>query len=397
MHILVDSITLNYAIQTITKKMRKAVDMVYFSIQGDSLLVTAGNFRGCDVSMHVPITDNQTNGSKLYSFNLSTKRLLKLLPTIKGLTTKIELNGKNVILSDGTGMSPVTLSIPIGDDNFQPIKVNEKETSSYTVVEYELYRALTNIKNMMGVSDVRYYLNGMLFETTDTSLILVATDGQRLGLSMIERNRHVNESNGKLVMLREAVLTLLGLLKKNGTREIYFSYQPICANEITIIIDDVKLVAPVCTTPYPEYKRVIPTDLSLEVTVSTEELQDVVNIHHALQQPSDEHYTMQILPEVKNGALALSKYTQPIKESKKIGLSARPPLIENTQRIGVYANTGNFTMGVHVTYLRDAIHNISTDKVTLYTPLSCGSLVIKDSHKNVDNTYVVMPVRLRVA
>jgi len=52
----------------------------------------------------------------------------------------------------------------------------------------DLIKALKFVQHAAGKKDVRYFLNGVLFEFTATGLTLVATDGHRLACIELEQN-----------------------------------------------------------------------------------------------------------------------------------------------------------------------------------------------------------------
>src|SRR5690606_2865918 len=64
----------------------------------------------------------------------------------------------------------------------------------------------------MAVQDVRFYLNGMLFDLRDGSLRAVATDGHRLATCQADLPGHTG-TDRQLLLPRKAVLELQRLLE----------------------------------------------------------------------------------------------------------------------------------------------------------------------------------------
>ncbi|MDO6749100.1 DNA polymerase III subunit beta, partial [Gilvimarinus sp. 1_MG-2023] len=60
------------------------------------------------------------------------------------------------------------------------------EEKSFTMSQQVLRRALDRTSFAMAQQDVRYYLNGMLFEVSTDSLRTVATDGHRLATCRVD-------------------------------------------------------------------------------------------------------------------------------------------------------------------------------------------------------------------
>ena len=110
----------------------------------------------------------------------------------------------------------------------------------------------------MAQQDVRYYLNGMLFETADGHLRAVATDGHRLALCQAELDGKVDEQ--QVIVPRKGVLELQRLMTSDGDLNIELG-----ANHIRIQLDGIRFTSKLIDGRFPEYERVIPKESSNEL------------------------------------------------------------------------------------------------------------------------------------
>jgi len=118
----------------------------------------------------------------------------------------------------------------------------------------ELKRLLEKTHFSMAQQDVRYYLNGMLFELNDKELRVVATDGHRLALSQTALREKAG-SLQQVIVPRKGVLELQRVLQTQGDVQL-----AIGQNHIQVQVDGVRFTSKLIDGRFPEYSRVIPSD-----------------------------------------------------------------------------------------------------------------------------------------
>jgi DNA polymerase-3 subunit beta len=103
----------------------------------------------------------------------------------------------------------------------------EEETESFalTLPQTKLGELLDSTSFAMAQQDVRYYLNGMLFEVSPDYLRVVATDGHRLAMETYEVS---NDSTAvqQLILPRKGVMELSRLLADEGDINLVFGQIP---------------------------------------------------------------------------------------------------------------------------------------------------------------------------
>ena len=128
----------------------------------------------------------------------------------------------------------------------------------------ELRARMHNVLSCMAVNDVRYYLNGMLFDFASESLSLVATDGHRLALSK-KKIEQANSEKTKCIVPREGVMQLMRLI--GGLDEdvelVFYS------NLVQMITKDFSFNCKLIDASFPDYVRVIPEDLPHKIVLES--------------------------------------------------------------------------------------------------------------------------------
>ncbi|EQD32722.1 DNA polymerase III, beta subunit, partial [mine drainage metagenome] len=96
----------------------------------------------------------------------------------------------------------------------------------------------------MAQQDVRYYLNGLMLETADTTLRAVATDGHRLALC--EMSLAAPSRPGQVIVPRKAILELQRILGTQGQIEL-----AIGTNHIRAQIGDIRFTSKLIDGRFP--------------------------------------------------------------------------------------------------------------------------------------------------
>ena len=140
-------------------------------------------------------------------------------------------------------------------------------TEQVSVPEASLKELLERTAFAMAQQDVRYYLNGLLFDLRDGTLRCVATDGHRLALCETQLEQ---EQAGKrqIIVPRKGVQELQRLLE-GGDRQIELE---LGKGHIRVKRDDVTFTSKLIDGKFPDYEAVIPIGADREVKIDRETL-----------------------------------------------------------------------------------------------------------------------------
>ena len=249
-----------------------------------------------------------------------------------------------------------------------PVVEDIKAGQSLSVSQETLGRLIEKTHFSMAQQDVRYYLNGMLLETSSGHLRAVATDGHRLALSQAELDGKLDEQ--QVIVPRKGVLELQRLMTGDGELNIEFG-----ANHIRVQLDGIRFTSKLIDGRFPEYERVIPQESSNELKA------DRGAFKSALQRTA-------ILSNEKYRGIRLV-----IRDSGVILQAHNPEQEEAEEELEVEYSGEDIEIGFNVNYLLDALGAVDGDDVTLSVQDSNSSCLIRQPGKD-DCTFVVMPMRL---
>lgn len=276
-------------------------------------------------------------------------------------------------VSDGkvlvrSGRSRFTLStLPARDF---PNVEDSMGTHQFTLKQGRMKRLIERTAFAMAQQDVRYYLNGMLWELSATSLRVVATDGHRLAMCTLATDLQV-DSPTQLILPRKGVLELSRLLQDDeGELAVVIGN-----NHVRATTHDFTFTSKLVDGKFPEYERVLPRNIDKIVSGSRLELRQAFTRTAIL---SNEKY--------RGVRLMLSD------QALKI-VANNPEQEEAEEVVPVEYNGDSLEIGFNVSYLLDVLGVLSGDQVKLSLSDPNSSALVEE-FEDGDSLYVVMPMRL---
>ncbi|WP_028116966.1 DNA polymerase III subunit beta [Ferrimonas senticii] len=221
----------------------------------------------------------------------------------------------------------------------------------------------------MAHQDVRYYLNGMLFETEGNQLRTVATDGHRLAVS--SRQIDADLPAKQVIVPRKGVVELTRLFDDEN------QLITLCIGDgsIRAVTANATFTSKLVDGRFPDYRRVLPKDGDKELLAE----RDLLKQSFA---------RASILSNEKFRGVRL------LLDSDKLTITANNPEQEEAQEeLDVSFPHPELEIGFNVSYVLDVLNALKSDKVkvTLGGPMSSALFEHAD---NSESMYVVMPMRL---
>jgi DNA polymerase-3 subunit beta len=222
----------------------------------------------------------------------------------------------------------------------------------------------------MAQQDVRYYLNGLLFEAKGQKLRAVATDGHRLSLADVELTSSISGEKN-VILPRKGVQEMIRFLDDSDA-EVQIQ---IGANHIRATLKDLIFTSKLIDGRFPDYNRVIPASQSKRVMVSKTAFRETLNRAAIL---SNEKY--------RGVRFGLGKGLMTI-------TAHNPEQEEAQEEISIDYNGDDMEIGFNVNYISEAVGALDANDIEfcLNDPNSSCLLRIPG---NSQNLYVVMPMRL---
>ncbi|QTS83553.1 DNA polymerase III subunit beta [Coxiella endosymbiont of Amblyomma nuttalli] len=275
--------------------------------------------------------------------------------------------GKIILRS---GFSRFTLSTLPAED-FP--SVERRETYLKLMIsQHQFHRLLQRTAFAMAQQDVRYYLNGLLFETYPTQLRAIATDGHRLSANVLNIETNI-EHRLQIIIPRKGVIELLRLLADNDDPAML----KIGDNHICVSTKDFTFTSKLIEGRFPDCERVIPKGGNKQVVIDRNILKQALIRTAVLCNEKFKGIRFEFRQNLLR-ILATNHQQETAEEKVKID----------------YAKE-DLNIGFNVNYLLDVLNTISSSgNITLTFSNPDSSVLIQESENQTDSAFVVMPMRL---
>ncbi len=335
---------------------------VLLVLEGDDLSLT-----GTDLEVELVGRVRVDESTQSGAVTVPARKLLDICKSLKD-DAIIELAViENQRLTVKSGRSRFTLTtLPASEF---PRVEEDPGTNAVSVSQSRLKELLDSTSFAMAQQDVRYYLNGMLFEVSADYLRVVATDGHRLAMETMAMDSGMSELQ-QLILPRKGVIELTRLLGDDGEVSLTFSQ-----NHIRASVTEYTFTSKLVDGKFPDYNRVLPKGGNKVLVGTSLELRQAFTRASIL---SNEKYRgVRVL--LSNGELKI--------------LANNPEQEEAEEVVAVEYEGDSLEIGFNVSYLIDVLSNLSGSKakITLSDPNSSALIEAEDGGEAV---YVVMPMRL---
>ena len=292
--------------------------------------------------------------------------ICKNLPDGSLITFSIEQN--RTVVRSGKSRFSLTHLLPQDFPSMDSITA----ASSFSITQGKLRKLLEKTHFCMANQDVRYYLNGLLFDTAGQTITCVATDGHRLALMSTEIDHSLNEQ--QIIIPRKGVSELHRLLVDSDDGcEIILNN-----NFLQAKFDHTTFSVKLIDGRFPDYVRVIPDiDSSNKIMKADRELLKQALVRTSVL--SNEKYRG-IRFQLSENRLSLT-INNPEQEEAEEELNVDYPYQEELE------------IGFNVSYLIDALNALADEKVIIrFTNSDSSCLILSEQEAGVK--YVVMPMKL---
>jgi DNA polymerase-3 subunit beta len=236
-----------------------------------------------------------------------------------------------------------------------------------------LTAGLQSVAYAMGVTDVRYYLNGLLLEAAAGEMSLVASDGHRLARFVAPCDAVIPPC----LVPRGVVLALARTLKGAASVALAVGRPGKSSqhNTLTVDLPGLRLSCKLIDGKFPDFQRVMPREITETIIVNRAALLGALDQAALL---SDEKYKGAVVG-VDAAALRIT--------------AANPEHEEAEITVDATLEGAAFEIGFNAVYLAAALDRLAGEAVTLEFPDSRGSCVVRDPDDG-RQTHIVMPMRL---
>lgn len=331
-------------------------------VEGDQLRLTGTDL---EVELISSVTVDSSGGDG--AITVPAKKLVDIVRSLPDESV-IEVTAEEDKAFVRSGRSKFKLSTLSADD-FPNIDDWTSEIN-FVTDQIVLKKLMEKTHFSMANQDVRYYLNGMLFETDSGMLRSVATDGHRLAMSSCGIDQPALAQR-QVIVPRKGVVELLRLLGDEET-EVAIA---IGNNHIRIETQDIVFTSKLVDGRFPDYRRVLPSGGDKVVVADRDVLRQAFSRASIL---SNEKF--------RGVRLNLS--------SGELCITATNPEQEQAEEvIEVEYQGDDLEIGFNVSYLLDVMNNVDDHQIS-FTLADSNSSALIEPHNDDSCCYVVMPMRL---
>ncbi|WP_348752055.1 DNA polymerase III subunit beta [uncultured Aquincola sp.] len=326
-----------------------------------------------------------------FATTVGARKLIDILRTLPA-DQVVSLSATQNKLTLQGGKSRFTLQTLPADD-FPLVNEAAEFGPAFSVPQKTLKSLINQVHFAMAVHDIRYYLNGILFVAEGHTLTLVATDGHRLALAQATLETEIPKQ--EVILPRKTVLELQRLLKdekadkpakadkaektEDGEAAASGDNAPIemrfAGNQAKFSFSGMEFVTKLVEGKFPDYNRVIPKNHKNAVVLGRAPL--LASLQRAAILTSEKFKGVRV--NIEPGSLRIASSNAEQEEAK--------------EELEIDYGGDAIEIGFNVTYLMDALANMSQDMIRLELQDTNSSVLITVPEQ-AGFKYVVMPMRI---
>jgi len=333
-------------------------------VDGDQLSLT-----GTDLEVELVGRVTLSESAESGEITVPARKLMDICKTMPDdAQITIQLEEDKIILKSGRSRFSLT-TLPASDF---PSVEESPQNLEFSVLQSQLKRLIDRTSIAMAQQDVRYYLNGMLFEIQKGVLRAVATDGHRLAMCETGADVSVDELR-QVIIPRKGVMELNRLFSGDADDAVKIVMS---SNHVRAVTDNFTFTSKLVDGKFPDYQQVIPKDSNREMLAEREPLKQVLS---------------------RTAILSNEKYrgVRLIVENDLLEVHANNPEQEEAEEsLFVKYDSEALEIGFNVSYLLDVLSVTASTNVKISFADANSSILIEEIAENSDCLYVVMPMRL---
>jgi DNA polymerase III subunit beta len=319
-----------------------------------------------DLEMQISLSIDSAAG-KEFSTTIAAKKLLDICRSLPD-NSEINMATNESRITLKAGKSRFNLqTLPSAD---YPVMTKTLGLSTLvTIGQRQLKDLLKQVEFAMAQQDIRYYLNGLLFEVSANRLNIIGTDGHRLSFTSTELKQNYDKQ--EIILPRKTVIELIKLLD-DSDEDVQIE---LSSNQVNFSFANIKLISKVIDGKFPDYNRVIPN--GHQNTFTTERLGVLLAMQRASILSNEKYRGIRMVLSENNLKL----------------ISTNSDQEEAEEELEVNYSGDKLDIGFNVTYLIDVLNNTTSEQVT-FSFADANSSCLVTVPNNAHYKYVVMPMRI---
>ncbi|HJN37171.1 MAG TPA: DNA polymerase III subunit beta [Gammaproteobacteria bacterium] len=241
--------------------------------------------------------------------------------------------------------------------------------SSYSLTEAELKDLLEKTSFSMAQQDVRFFLNGLLIESSENHIEAVATDGHRMAFGSL---KVIKNTPIRAIIPRKTIYELQRLLTESDS----VVEMNVSASSIKIKTPQFTLLSNLIDGNFPNCHQLIPKKNNLLARIG------VADLKRALSRVS-----ILANEKFKGAKLSFSNHSLNI-------LSSNVEHEKAEETLTIHYEGAPLTIAFNINYIQEVLQIITTEEVCMALSTADQCVLITDSNGSDDYQYVIMPLTL---
>lgn len=249
-----------------------------------------------------------------------------------------------------------------------PMLPNINENMIFSVSQKILKHMIRETIFATAQDETRPVLTGVLFETNNKNLNLVALDGYRLAL----RSEQLNTDNTISAVIPGKTLNEVSKILEDDDENVNITFTP---NHILFSLGETKIISRLLEGEFIKYNSIIPQEFNLKVVAKRGELLHCIERASLMAKDSNTNLIK----------LSIEEDNMVITSNSQLGMVR--------EEMSIILQGQSLQIAFNSKYLIDVLKIMEEEEITLEFSSSVSPCVIKN--KDINNcTYLVLPVRL---
>ncbi|MFZ7323973.1 DNA polymerase III subunit beta [Avibacterium avium] len=334
---------------------------VLLNISGQTLTMT-----GTDMEVELSTQAQLNSATQDGRFTIPAKKFLDICRSFPdGSDITVSFEEERALVHCGRSKFNLT-TLPADE---YPNLIDWQAEVDFTTTQATLRRLIDATQFSMANQDVRYFLNGMKFETEGNLIRTVATDGHRLAVCTIALEQDLQIHS--VILPRKGILELARLLEANDSP----AQVQIGTNNLRIDLGQIIFTSKLIDGPFPDYRRVLPRNAQRIMTGDWESLKQA--FARAAILSNDKVRTVRL--QLAGNQLTITASNSEQEQAEEV--------------IDIQYEGDELEVGFNVSYLLDVLNALKCKQVRMRLTDASSSCLIEDVDDN-SAEYVIMPMRL---
>ena len=322
---------------------------------------------GTDEEIEIVAKSTVSSVGEIGEITVPARKLVDICRSLpENQEINFSINDKTLVIKSGRSRFNLS-TLPAGDF---PATENIDGDLHFSAPQSTIKQLINNTAFCMAQQDVRYFLNGMLWEVEGDTLRCVATDGHRLAIS--NKVLDVNFPDKQQIILPRKGVTELSRLLDYKEQDISCVFS---SRYFRIETQEYTFTSKIMEGKFPDYEKVIPTNGKHIAMGNREELKQA--FLRAAILSNEKHLGVRLVFSPQLLTIVANNIEQEEAEEKVI----------------VDYDHDQIEIGFNVSYLQDVTNVITNEKIKITLSDSNSSVLLEDPDSS-DALYVIMPMRL---